>query len=157
MNIQDIVGIRGIVRIFDANTGELLLSTHNLMVENGGVLLANLLINSSVYRTGLSFCALGTGTTPPSTFQTLLVAETVRAQITQSGVTGHTTAVSTFFTASDCDFHIYEAGLFGHTATQTPNSGLLFARALLDYDNSVNPRNLMIGWEIPIEAAPVTP
>ena len=154
MHIQDTVATKGIITLRDADTREILARSHNLMVENGGILMANLLINSSVYRTGLSYCALGTGTSAPTAFQYALDAEYVRAQITQKGTTGHTAAVSTFFTADTCSIYIKEVALFGHTATHVPGTGLMFARALLDYDNSVSPRNLMVGWEIPITAAP---
>ncbi len=151
--MQDTIRIKGIVRLFDADTMELLLKTHNLMVEGGGILTANLLVGSSAYSEGITYCALGTGSTAPAITQFSLATETIRSRVTQKGTSGHTANIATFFSASDCGFAIKEAGLFGYTASVTPGSGLMFARALLNYDNSVSPRNLMVGWEIPIEAA----
>ena len=154
MHTQDIVATRGIVTLYDADTKEVLVRSHNIMTENGGTLLAKLLVNDNAYRTGISYCALGTGASIPTVYQYALDAEQVRAQVTQRGATGHTAAIATFFTAASCEMHVREAALFGHTATHLPNTGLMFARALLDYDNSTTPRNLMVGWEIPITAAP---
>ncbi len=155
--MQDSVRVRGIVRLFDADTGETLVETHNLLVERGGVIVASLIIGKPGY-TGPTYCALGTGATAPSTFDSKLVAEAARDQVTQTDVNGHASQISTFFSSTDCGIAIKEVGLFGNSpgleASGAADSGALFARALLNYDNSVSPRNLMVGWEIPIEAAP---
>jgi len=141
------------VSLRDANTGEILAKARNMVVTTGQALTGNLLINSAGYSTGLSYCAIGTSTTAVSEGQTQLVAETKRQQIAQKSITGNVISVSTFFVAADCGIFIKEVGLFGNDATATANSGTMFARALLSYDNSGSPRNLVIAWSITIAHA----
>jgi hypothetical protein len=154
IKVKDGMRALGTVRLYDADTGELLKTVANMVVADGRNLNANLLINASGYTTGISYCALGTGTTAVSDSQHTLVTETVRAQATQKTVSTDTITVSTFFVYTACGIHIKETALFGHTtATGTANSGVMFSRALLDYDNSSSPRNLMIAWSVQLSHA----
>ena len=154
MKLKDGMKALGTVRLYDADTHDLLKEVHNMVVADGRNLNAHLLVNDTGYSTGLAYCAIGTGTTAAGDTQHQLVAETARGQITQKTVSGDTLTASTFFVAADCGIHIKETGLFGHTtATGTANSGVMFSRALLDYDNSSSPRNLMIAWSIQLSHA----
>ena len=148
MEVKEGMEAKGTVRLYDADTWELLESVCNMVVLDGRELAGNLLINSSGYSTGLSYCAIGTGTTVVSDGQHTLITESARGQITQKSVSTDTITVSTFFNYADCGIHIKETGLFGHNATGTANSGTMFSRALLDYDNSGSPKNLMIAWDV---------
>ena len=154
MKIKDCLKLNGTVRLFDADTKELLREVPNMVVADGRNLNGHLLINDSGYTVGISYCAIGTGTTAVSDSQHTLITETSRQQITQKVISTDTITVSTFFVAADCGVHIKETALFGHTtATGTANSGLMFSRALLDYDNSSSPRNLMIAWSVQLSHA----
>ncbi|MET0039312.1 hypothetical protein [Dehalococcoides mccartyi] len=152
MGIKCNLKLKGYVRLWDADTKELLKETHNMVVSDGQALTGNLLINAPGYDVGISYCAIGTDDTAENEGQHTLVVEASRAQVTQKSIAGNTITVSTFFVSGSCGIHIKEAALFGHsTATMTANSGIMFSRALLEYDNSGTPRNLMISWDIQID------
>ena len=154
LKFKDGLKLRGTIRLYDADTGELLKEAGNMVVADGRNLNGHLLINDSGYTTGISYCAIGTGTTGVSDSQHTLVAETARQQVTQKSVSTDTVTISTFFVAANCGVHIRETALFGHTtASITANSGVMFSRALLDYDNSSTPHNLMIAWSVQLSHA----
>ncbi len=136
----------GRVQLLDADTHEVLAESHN-MVVNDGLNLTGLLL-AGLASVGLTYCAIGTGTTAVADTQHALVTETARQQITQAGVTAAVMTLSTFFAAATCGVHIKELGLFGAAATSAANSGTMYARTLLDYDNSSSPRNLTIAWAV---------
>jgi len=94
---------------------------------------------------------LGTGTSSPASGDTKLEAEVVRKTMTKKTRDGKEIMLSTFFTKDESKYHIQEVGIFGHDASNTPNSGILFCRALLDYDNSSGDVDLTIDWTIAVQ------
>jgi hypothetical protein len=110
--------------------------THNLVVDGGKGLACKLL--TGVETTGITFHAIGTGTTAPSRYQTALVTESARKSFVVRGLNGSTgLEASVFYLASECTFNLKEAGVFGGaSASITPGSGTMFARYLQSYDNS---------------------
>lgn len=150
--MKDGLKLKGTVRLYDADTRELLKVVDNLLVSTGQYIVGDVLIGAE--DTPVSYCALGSDNTAPAEGQTTLVVEEVRSQVTQRSRASNVITFATFFLASECGIHIYETGLFGRsTATSTPDSGSMFARALLDYDNSGTPRNLMVAWDVTITHA----
>ncbi len=119
----------------------------NLTV-NTGLYLALDLLNPASGVTGLNYCAIGTSTTAPSAAQTTLVAEASRKVFTAVSRVTTTLTVTTFFTAAQSTYNIKEAGLFGNGATGAANSGTMFCRSLISYDNSAGLVDLTILWTI---------
>ncbi len=123
--------------------------THNLWTTLGQAFVANTLMATAGYSVGMSFCALGIGAIAPALTDTILNSEASRLAVSTRTVTGTTLAITTIFLAANCTFFIKEIGLFGHSsATATTNTGILFARTLLSYDNSVSASNLTCVWTI---------
>ena len=144
MKIDSVIRVKGKVQIYNTK-GELLTEADNLEVDTGLNIIVNLLNNNPAF-TGLNYFAFGTGATAPTSGDTSLGAETFRDVFTNSD-TGTNTFIATLFVlASNCSIHIKEAGLFGNGATAVANSGTLFSRALIDYDNSALQNDLVFSW-----------
>jgi predicted lactoylglutathione lyase len=151
--INEGLPLKGRVRFTatDPRTGAIIKIIDNLIVTVGKELIARMLIDESGYDTGLTYCAIGTGSTAPALNQTTLVAEVSRKAITSKTRASNVITLSTFFTAAESAYAIEECGIFGHsTASATVDSGVMFCRALLSYDNSAGNADLTIDWEITI-------
>ncbi|MBM3131955.1 MAG: hypothetical protein FJZ95_02835 [Chloroflexi bacterium] len=97
------------------------------------------------YNTGLTYYAIGTGTTPPAASDTQLATETGRKTFTEINYNSATfeLTITTFFAAADCTYDIQEVGIFGGaSATATANTGKLADRALVSFDNSLGSYDL---------------
>ena len=111
----------------------------NLVTNAGKNLLAKMILDRPGYDTGLTIQSVGTGTTAASASDTQLETEEFRQSITvRNDPVGNIAAYFTYFSASDVTLDIHEVGIFGHSTASaaTTNSGVLFARALLDLDNT---------------------
>lgn len=156
LNLRDRLKIAGKVRFTftDPCDGRIvaIIETENLIVMNGKELTGGTLIAESGYTVGITYCAIGTDNTAPSLNDTDLGVETSRKVITNKTRNGAIITLSTFFTAAESSYNIKECGLFGHSsASATADSGILFCRALLSYDNSAGSYDLTIDWDITIE------
>jgi hypothetical protein len=96
----------------------------------------------------LAWCAMGTGTTAPAVGQTTLTTEVKRMQVTATSAIAAVVTAQTFFLAADSTYHIKEIGIFASDSDGTADSGTMFARALIDYDNSGAPVDLIVTWVI---------
>ena len=139
MESKDKIQIRGHFEIRSVK-GELLAEAWNKEVVGGLNLLGQLLVGAAGF-TGLTFQAIGTGATALSPSQTQLATETARnmfslAPLVTSGSSTATITIQTFFPASQCSVNIQEVGLFGNGATSAANSGTMFNRALVPFNNS---------------------
>ena len=122
----------------------------NLITNAGLYHLLDLLIDDA--DGGIRYCAIGTDDTPPSIEDTKLKNEVARKQITTRSRTGNRILLSTFFTASESAYNIKEVGLFGGSgASGDPDTGILFDRSLLSYDNSQGENDLTIDFEFEAE------
>lgn len=121
---------------------------HNLVVTVGKTLVGNLLTGKE--STGITTIAIGTGSTAAAVGNTQLQTEVGRKAITDKIVSGATVTLSTFFLASECTFAITEIGFFGALATLVANSGTLFSRILLTYDNSAGLYDLTFEYTLTI-------
>ncbi len=118
---------------------QIILEGPNLRVAIGKNLIGWMLMDASGYDTGLTYCAIGTGTTAPADGDVKLGTESKRVAITSKTIDPdtHEITFSTFFTAAQSTYSIQEAGIFGHSsASATPDSGVLFAHWLVEFDNS---------------------
>ena len=113
----------------------------NLILTCGKNQVGDMLIDTAGYDTGLTYCALGSDNTPPVIGQTTLVNEgggaAMRKTITSKTRVVNEITLSTFFTAAQSTLAIEEAAIFGHsTAGAAENSGIMFSRWLVSFDNS---------------------
>ena len=126
---------------------------HNLITNVGLYMIGDALIDvSSQYDTGITYQAIGTDNTAPLVTDTALGGEGgTRQTLTNKSRSGAVLTLSTFFTAAQCAVAIEEAGLFGtSTATAAADSGVMFNRALLSYDNSGGTYDITIDCVITI-------
>jgi hypothetical protein len=131
--------------------GELIFSQskHNLVVSSGKALVGDLLIDDE--STGITYTAIGTGTTAPALTDTTLATEVARKIITDRVRSGATISLSTFFLASECTYAIKEIGFFGGaSASASADSGELFCRILENYDNSAEENDLTFEYSLTI-------
>ena len=136
--------VGGHITLRDARTKELLAQTNNIMVTTGLTVLAGGLCNE-LY---LGWAAIGTSDTAPAVSDTKLGTEYHREQITLSSYIANIVTAQTFFLEANCTVHIKEVGIFGSDGTSAADSGSLFAHALLDYDNTGSPKDLILSWAI---------
>ena len=150
------ITLKGRARLIatDPITGRVLaeVENHNIIVTLAKNLIAAMLVDESGYDTGLTYCAIGTGTTTPAVGDTTLTTEAgTRQAITKKSRTANVIELRTFFTAANSSISIKEAGIFGHsTASATPDSGVLFCHSLLTYDNSAGGADITIVWTLTV-------
>ena len=105
-------------------------------------MVGDMLIDAAAqWDTGLTYCALGADNTAPAIGQTQLVDEgggaAMRKTITSKTRVVNEITLSTFFTAAQSTLAILEAAIFGSsTAGASENSGVMFSRWLVSFDNS---------------------
>lgn len=101
----------------------------------------------------ISWCALGTGTTAPALGDTALQTEIARKEISVRSYLGNVFTGQTYFTTSEANGTLREAGLFGtgvgRTPSSTPGSGQLFARAAINRVKTSND-TLTLSWTVTI-------
>ena len=122
-------------------TGEVIVKEgKNLIMTVGKGLVGDMLIDVAGFDTGLTYCALGDDNTAPVVGQTTLVNEgggvAMRLPITYKSRLANVITLSTFFTAALSTLAIKEAGIFGHNAGVVKDSGTMFSRWLVSFDNS---------------------
>jgi len=113
----------------------------NLIMTVGKEQLGDMLIDTAGYDIGLTYGALGSDATAPAVGQTQLVNEgggiAMRDTITAKSRLINVLTLSIFFAAAACNIFIKEAAIFGHsTATGVRNSGIIWSRWLVSFDNS---------------------
>jgi len=138
---MDKLKLKGHARLIvtDPKTGKVVkvIKSKNIICTVGKYLIGDMLIDKDGYDTGLTYCAIGTGTTTPTATDTQLTTEAARKAITSKSRSGKEITLSTFFTAAQSSYNIKEAGIFGHSTAGTgANSGIIFNHFLSAYDNS---------------------
>lgn len=116
----------------------------NLIMAVGKAQLGDMLIDVAGYDNGITYCALGDDDTAPATGQTELGDEggtgpggaAMRLAITYKARFINTITLSTFFTAAQSTLAIKEASMFGHDANGVKDSGIMFSRWIVTFDNS---------------------
>lgn len=105
--------------------------------------------NTAGNRGIITYCALGTGDTAPALGDTGLEAELVRKLISVRSVTNNIAKFETFFTTSEGNGVLKEAGLFGDTASATPGSGILYNHTAISRTKSTSD-TLSLAWTFAI-------
>lgn len=101
----------------------------------------------------ITYCALGTGTNAPALADTQLQTELVRKLISVRSVSGNIATFQTFFTTSEGNGTLREAGLFGDatgvTASSTANSGQLYCRTAINRTKTSSD-TLTLTWQLTV-------
>lgn len=127
-----------------------LIRVHNMFVTAGKESLAARLSGVTSNNKGeINWCALGTGTNAPALADTNLQTEIYRKQISVRSVSGKVATFQTFFTTSEANGTLREAGLFGDDAGSTPGSGTLFCRTAINRTKTSND-TLSLTWSVTI-------
>ena len=108
---------------------------HNIITTVGRELIGDMLRDVDGYDTGLTYCALGTTTSEPLTSQTALAAEVTRKIVSNNDRTGTVVTWTTQFYAEEATYDIKEIAMFGHDATGDVDTGVMFDRATVDFNN----------------------
>lgn len=166
MPLEENAQMRGSVRLIlhDIDTGEDdIEEVKNLVVLMPRNIILRALLGQTekigdIYIKGI---AVGTGTTSPVETDTRLHTEVARKAL--SSVEGPELSrlasadpVATFrayFSATEANVVIKEVALFGGSSwnVATPNSGILFSRALVNKDKSSGNKTLTVEWTIKLE------
>src|SRR3990167_10760703 len=156
MNInksEEIVPVgKVLIEIRDAKTGKLKFEqlVNNMFVTAGKNSMADALRGTIANTKGIiTYCALGTGSTAPALADTTLQTELVRKLVSVRSVSGNVATFQTFFTTSEGNGTLREAGLFGDDASSTVDSGTLFARVAINRTKTSND-TLTLTWTITI-------
>jgi hypothetical protein len=139
MQFEDTIKMRGrLVLLFrDPKTGRIKnrYCYKNMVVTAGKNSIAQRLSGNS--QAGeITYMALGTGTVAPALADTQLQTELVRKLVSVRSYNNNSAAFQTFYTTSEGNGTLREAGLFGNsaalTASGTVNSGQLFCRTAIN-------------------------
>lgn len=144
----------GMIRIVirDAKTGKIKSEdlVKNMFVLAGKVSLAAALRGDTSSNKGIvTYCALGTGLTAPDQSDTDLETEIARKLISVRESSANVATFQTFFTTSEGNGTLKEAGLFGDDASAVPGSGTLFCRANINRVKS-SADTLTLSWAVTI-------
>jgi hypothetical protein len=145
---------RARLRAIDPKTGLVAFDSgwrKNLIVTVGKELVGRILVDEGGYDTGLTWCSIGTGTNAPALGDTQLQTEFGRMAVTSKTRASNVITYSSLFLAAACTAALKEAGLWGHsTAGAGADTGVLFSRVAMDYDNSGGNYDLTLDWAITI-------
>ncbi|MFA5768369.1 MAG: hypothetical protein WC871_02375 [Bacteroidales bacterium] len=97
----------------------------------------------------ITYCAVGTGGTAPTEDDTELENELGRKLVSVRSVDGNDATFETFFTTSEVNGSLTEAGLFGDAASATADSGTLFCRVQISRTKTSND-TLSLVWTVTI-------
>lgn len=140
------------IELRDAKSGRLKLreTYKNMFVTAGKNSLADALRGTTANNKGIiTYCALGTGLTAPALADVQLQTELVRKLVSVRSVSGNIATFQTFFTTSEGNGSLKEAGLFGDDADGTVNSGTLFCRVAISRTKTSSD-TLTLSWTVTI-------
>lgn len=151
--VQDaLVTPTGMIHIVirDAITGKIKVDemVKNMFVTAGKNSLASILRGDTT-KGQITYCAVGTGTTAPALGNTTLQTELARKLISVRSSALNVATFQTFFTASEANGTLREAGLFGDDASSTASTGTLFCRAAINRTKSSSD-TLTLSWAVTI-------
>ena len=151
---NDIVVPTGKVHIVirDAKTGRIKYDdlTNNMFVTSGKNAIAKSIMGDISDNTGIiTYCALGTGITAPALTDTTLQTEIFRKLVSVRSYSGNVATFQTFFTTSEANGSLKEAGLFGELASGTADSGTLFCRVAINRTKT-SADTLSLSWAVTI-------
>lgn len=137
----------------DAETGEIddQGKGENLFTGLGRSYVAGYLIGDR--SVGITYFAVGSGTTTPANGDTALATETGRVAFSSTAESPQYSAeCSAFANTSELNGTHSEVGLFGEGASGTAGSGILFSRALASFTKT-STQTLTFVWRFAITSA----
>lgn len=153
MKINENLNIIGTVELILENvfTGKKMVAkTHNLITTAGKTSMASALRGVTTNNQGIiTYCAVGSDTTVPDVANTTLGAEISRKLISVSSSSANEVLFETFFSTSEGNGSLREAGLFGDDATSLADSGTLFCHTAINRDKTSS-ETLTIRWTVKI-------
>jgi hypothetical protein len=122
----------------------------NTFVTSGKNSIASRLSGTDTSGKGtITYCALGTSSVAPTLADTHLGTEIFRKLISTRSVSGKVATYQTFFTISEANGTLREAGLFGDDASGTPDTGTLFSKLAINRVKSASD-TLTLSWDITV-------
>lgn len=123
---------------------------HNTFVTVGKNSIAAALMGTTTNNQGIiTYCAVGTSVLAPTLADTKLTTEIFRKLVSVRSVSGKVATFQTFFTTSEANGTLREAGLFGDSASATTDSGTLFSKLAINRVKSSSD-TLTMSWDITI-------
>lgn len=95
----------------------------------------------------ITYCALGLDDTAPALGNTALGNELFRKLVSVRSTSNNQALFETFFTTSEANGALKEAGLFGDDAGESADSGTLFCHAAINRTKSAND-TLSLQWTV---------
>lgn len=141
-----------LVELRDAKTGKLKFSDliKNTFVTAGKNSIAAGLQGTTANNQGIiTYCAVGTSAVAPALADTTLGTEIFRKLVSVRSVSGNVATFQTFFTTSEANGSLREAGLFGDDASSTANTGTLFSKLAINRTKT-SADTLTLSWSITI-------
>jgi hypothetical protein len=122
-----------------------------MVVNIGRYALADALRGTETNNRGIiTWCAVGTSVVAPARADTGLTTEIFRKLISVRSWGGAATSTfQTFFTTTEANGALREAGLFGDTASSIPGSGVLFSKLAINRAKSSSD-TLTLSWDITV-------
>jgi len=120
---------------------------HNIITSFGKNLIAKIIGNQST--NGITHFAVGTDDTIVSASDTVLGNEVYRNQITQAIDSSNKATIKYYLSSPQANGNdLVEAGLFGGTATDTLDTGTLFAHVTFDKISKTSSIAVTFVWDI---------
>jgi hypothetical protein len=120
---------------------------HNLAVDSGLNLIRDFLFGDAV--SGLTRFALGTGITAESPSDIALGTEVHRDQFTKITKIAKGIEIKYYLSSTTANGNVIgEAGLFGNGATDTANSGTMYARVTFPAEEKTSAEAWTITWTL---------
>jgi len=141
-----------LVELRDARTGKLKSQDliKNTFCTVGKNSIADALRGTETGTKGIiTWCGVGTSVLAPTVADTTLTTEIFRKLVSVRSVSGNVATFQTFFTTSEANGTLREAGLFGDDASGTADSGTLFSKLAINRVKSTSD-TLTLTWSITI-------
>lgn len=154
MELNEIIRATGkcTITIRDAKTGRIKSRDviKNTFCTVGKNAIADALKGTETNNRGIiTYCAVGTSAVAPAPADTKLGAEIFRKLVSVRSVTANVANFQTYFTTSEANGSLREAGLFGDSATGTADSGTLFSHLAINRTKTSSD-TLTFSWDITI-------
>lgn len=122
----------------------------NMIVTVGKNSMASALKGTTDNNQGIiTYCGVGTSAVAPALSDTALTTEIFRKLVSVRSVSGNVATFQTFFTTTEGNGTLREAGLFGDAATDGINTGTLFSKLAINRTKSASD-TLTMSWDITI-------
>lgn len=149
MNDRIVPSGKVLLQFKNVNTGELVeILVPNLVTDAGKASIASRL-KGSTDKGLITYCALGTDATAPASANTTLGTELGRKLISVRSVATNVATFQTFFTTSEVNGVLKEAGLFGDDASASADSGTLFCHTAVNRTKT-SAETLTLTWTVTI-------